>query len=735
MFGTVEKISDEIFHVIYAKTSIPSSGLHDCNPVSFTWNEKEVITQTEVRFTPKTVYRYETDDSLLKKKMTANGEVSYSEDMIATPAGTAYSIELSFIIGKDDILSGLGQYEDGILDYRNRTEYLYESNMRIAIPFLVTTGHYAVLIDSQSCLVFTSRDEKITFSIDSGHGLSYYVFLGNNIEDLTRCYHRITGAPSMLPRWAFGYIQSRERYKTGSELEEVASTFRAKNIPVDCIVQDWYTWEDGLWGEKRFDKKRYPDLPGTVRKLHNDHIHFMVSIWPNMSPDSGNYKEFAKAGLLLPNSNVYDAFDKNARSLYWRQTCEEIMGSNADALWCDNAEPFSDADWSGEFKKSEQERFRVVTDTSKRSMDWERINSYGLFHARGIYENWRKTYPQKRVVNLTRSGYTGIQQYGAILWSGDITASYDTMRKQIVEGIKMNLCGMPYWTLDTGGFFVVNDKYENRGCNDSDHKPLWFWHGDYNDGVLDKGYRELYVRWLEFATFLPVFRSHGTDTPREPWQFGSEGDMFYDAIVSYIRLRYRLIPYLYSIGAAAHFKSGMIMRSLFADFPEDSVAKTVTDEFLLGPAFLVAPVCRPMYYQKDSVSIKDIDKTREVYLPEGTGWYDFFTGKHYGGGQHVAVDAPLERIPVFVREGSVIPLSDDISFADEKCGVPDVIRIYEGQDGYFGLYIDEGDGYSFENGNYALIDISYSEKDHSVHVSKTGSYQVNENFRYEHIVS
>ncbi len=682
---------------------------------------------------PKTVYGYETHSGAMKKKMTANGEVAYAEEMRAVPVGEAYSIELSFGIGEEEILTGLGQFEDGILDLRDRTQYLYESNMRIAIPFLVTTGHYGILIDSASCQVFSSKDTSICFSIDTGESLSYYVFLGENINDIIKNYHKITGRPSMLPRWAFGYIQSKERYETGEELEDVAAAFRKRNIPVDCIVQDWYTWEDGLWGEKKFDKKRYPNLPATVRRLHDENIRFMVSIWPNMSPDSSDHREFEDAGYLLPNSNVYDAFSEDARNIYWRQTCKEIMNSGTDALWCDNAEPFSDADWSGEEKRPEDERYRVVTDMSKMSMDWEQINSYGLFHAKGIYENWRRTYPEKRVVNLTRSGYTGIQQYGAILWSGDITATYETLRSQIAEGIRMSLTGMPYWTLDIGGFFVVDDKYENRGCNDRDHKPLWFWHGDYNEGIRDRGYCELYVRWLEFGTFLPVFRSHGTDTPREPWRFGDEGDMFYDAIISNIKLRYRLIPYIYSLGAAAHRESGMIMRSLFSDFPEDEQAKNVTDEFLFGPAFLVAPVYTPMYYHKDSVRIKDEPKSRKVYLPEGCGWYDFYSGAFYEGGCSVTADAPLERIPVFVRAGSVIPLSQDISYADEKNGIPDVIRVYEGSDGKFGLYIDVGDGYSFEKNEYCLLEYVYSDGDHRLSVTKTGDLAVNEDIRVEYI--
>ena len=723
----VEKINEEITKVTYTADA-GDDDLLDTAPIDFTWNGKHLLSQAEVSFTPVTVYRYETDSSSLMKKQTANGEVAYTDKKVKIADHEAYTIKLSLNIGSDELLLGMGQYEDGIYDYRNHTEYLYESNMRIAIPFMVTTGNYGILIDSESSMIFSSEGNRITFTIDCARELGYYVITGENISDIIHGYHSLTGLPSMLPRWTFGYIQSKERYQSGAELEDIVSTFRAKNIPIDCIVQDWFSWEDGLWGEKKFDKKRYPDLPSTVRKLHDDHVRFMVSIWPNMSTDSDNYSEFADKDLLLPNSNLYDVFDEDARSLYWKQTQAEIMSSGTDALWCDNAEPFSDADWSGEHKKPESERYRVVKELSEQSMDPEKLNSYGLYHAKGIHDNWKKTLPDKRVVNLTRSGYTGIQKYGTILWSGDICATYDTLRKQITEGIKMGLTGMPYWTLDIGGFFVVNDKYENRGCNDQSHTPVWFWHGDYNDGVDDMGYRELYVRWLEFGTFLPVFRSHGTDTPREPWRFGDEGDMFYDAIMAHIRLRYSLIPYLYSLGAAAHRSGDAIMRSLLMDFPDDEEVRGISDEYMLGPAFLVAPVYTPMYYNPDSVKIQDSVKKRKVYLPEGCGWYDLHTGEYHEGGTYTEADAPLDRIPVYVREGSIIPMSSDISYADEKGGLPDVIRVYEGCDGEFTLYVDDGDGYSFENGQYCDVTLTYSEADHKLSVSKEGSYPVPDEF-------
>lgn len=704
----INKISDTITHI----TWLPNNNEYMIckDSIDFTYHNRTLMSQSYVEFIPKTVYRYTYDgEPVIKTKMTANGEVSYIENEIKEPCATAFSINLSFNIGTDELLLGLGQYEDGIFDYRNKTEYLYESNMRIAIPFLITTGGYAILIESESNMIFKSEKNSVVFNIDTADKLSYYVFLGDNIPSIIKTYLSVTGGVSLLPRWCFGYIQSKERYKTGQELEDTVALFRELNIPIDCIVQDWYTWEEGLWGEKKLDKKRFPNFPQTIKNLHDNNVHLMVSIWPNMSSDSTNYSDFKSIGQLLPNSNLYNVYNDEAREQYWEQIEDEIFTSGTDALWCDNAEPFSDADWNGEFKRCENERYKLVTDLSKKSIEWTKLNSYGLYHAKGIYENWLKAHNDKRVVNLTRSGYYGCQQYGTILWSGDITATWSTLRKQITEGLKISLCGFPYWTLDIGGFFVVDDKYDNRGCNDTEHKPLWFWKGDYNEGINDLGYRELYVRWLQFGTFLPIFRSHGTDTPREPWNFGEPGTIFYDTITKFIRLRYQLLPYIYSLGAKAHYESEMIMRSLVIDYPNDPECRLITDEYMFGDALLVAPVYTPMYYDVNSRQLNNTNKTRKVYLPKDSDWYDFYNNQYYKGGIYIDADAKLEKIPLFVKAGSIIPLSSPIQYSDEKNGQPEIINVYEGADGKFTLYNDSGDGFDYENGDYSAITFAYDD--------------------------
>lgn len=707
--------------------------LCESDTICFKNKQGEVILkETGHWLAEKKIYRYFVDgEPVVKYKQTANGEVSYIENARQEDAGTSYEGKLIFSISEDEGIYGLGQHEDGIYNYNGKQEYLFQTNMKISLPFLLSSRNYGVLIDTESAVIFDCKHGEITLTIDTTNDLSYYVITGSNFEEIIRNLRCLTGRAPMLPRWAFGYIQSKERYHSSEELISTVSQFRKSGIPIDCIVQDWFTWEEGLWGEKRVDKKRYPDLKGLVNRLHEEHVRLMVSIWPNMAEGGSNLKEMNEMGLLLPNSTTYNAYDEKARSVYWKQCREEWFSAGADAWWCDNAEPFSDVDWNGEIKRPDELRYRLIIEESKIHMDWTRINSYGLYHSKGIYENWRKTNKEKRVTNLTRSSYISGQRYGTVLWSGDISAKWSTLKKQITEGIKISMSGMPYWTLDIGAFFTVGDKYENRGCNCSETtNKLWFWDGDYNDGVNDSGYRELYVRWLQFGTFLPMFRSHGTDTPREPWNFGSPGSMFYETILKFIRLRYRLLPYIYSSAAAVYQNHTTIMRSLLFDFAQDENVKELSDSFMFGKAFLVCPVTEPMYYGKNSEPLSGTEKIKQVYLPKGTGWYDFWTNMYYEGGQTVTCKATLDILPLFVKAGSIIPVSEPLMYADEKKGEISEVIIYGGEDGEFTLYNDEGDNYSYENGNFSMVPLSFRDCSKTlVFGEPRGKYKYQEQFK------
>ncbi|HEX3076506.1 MAG TPA: TIM-barrel domain-containing protein [Lachnospiraceae bacterium] len=691
-----------------------------------------ILKETGHYLEEKDIFRYLIDGKpVMKVKQTANGEVAYIENARKELVGKGFEGKLTFEVGTDECFYGLGQHEDGIYNYRDKKEYLIQTNMKISIPFLISSENYGILIDTESAVKYESKDGKITFTIDTVKELTYYIITGNHFDEIIYNLRELTGRAPMLPRWAFGYIQSKERYQSSEELLDTVDSFRSRKIPIDCIVQDWLTWEEGLWGEKRVDRKRFPDLDGLVQSLHHHHVKLMVSIWPNMTEGGQNLEEFRKKDLLLPATSIYNAYDEEARDIYWQQCEEEWFKAGIDAWWCDNAEPFSDPDWSGEVKKPDELRYQMITEESKKSVDAMQINSYALMHSKGIYENWRRTNKDKRVVNLSRSSYISGQRYGCVLWSGDISAKWSTYRKQITEGIKFCMSGMPYWTLDIGGFFTVKDKWENRGCNSSGNaNKLWFWDGDYNNGVNDLGYRELYVRWFQFATFLPMLRAHGTDTPREPWNFGSPGEFFYDTIIKFIHLRYRLLPYTYSLAAMVNRNHFTMLRSLLFDFAFDEKVRELSDSFLFGKALLVCPVTEPMYYGADSVVIERSDMVKEVYLPKGADWYDYWTGAYYVGGQSIRCKAPLDRLPLFVRAGSILPVSDPIEYADESNGEVSELLIYTGEDCEFTLYNDEGDNYSYEEGNYSAIPICYREEDRSLTFGKAmGCYAYQENFR------
>lgn len=739
----IEQLNGHVIHVQYIKEEkagriiegISSSQNQGEN--LFSWNEQEICFgrhQIRVReigcefqkietfhFVPEGTPVYEQVES-------ANGTVTVLKNGVKKFDKYMHQIRLTFESSKDEMLFGLGQHENGIYNYKGKTEYLYQNNMKISIPFLMSTDNYGILIDTESSLVFESKDTLTTFLIYAEEKLSYYVILGDDFDEIIYHLRELTGRASMLPRWAFGYMQSKEKYSSQKELLETGERFRREDIPIDCLVQDWCTWEDKKWGQKTVDKHRYPDLPRMVSQLHDMHIKLMVSVWPNMDAGTENHSEFEKNGMLLPNSNLYDAYKEKARDIYWKQCSEEWFRAGIDAWWCDNSEPFTASDWCGAVKRSEKKRFEIIMKEAHNSAPWNQVNSYGLWHGKGIYEHWRLQCPSKRVVNLSRSTYISGQKYGIIPWSGDITAKWSTMKIQIAEGLKMCMTGMPYWTLDIGGFFTVRDKWENRGCNMAgDPNPLWFWDGDYNDGVEDAAYCELYTRWLEYATFLPIFRSHGTDTPREPWNFGQKGTIFYDAILKFIRLRYRLLPYIYSSAAAVTREHKTIMRSLLFDFKQDKRVWEIQDSYMFGDAFLVSPVTRPMYYEKGGKACDCPKKEKEVYLPQGTVWYNYWTKEKYEGGQCVNCATPIDKIPLFVHAGAIIPLSGDIDYADERQGKCNVIEVYDGADGNFSMYFDAGDGYAYEIGEYCLVRLEYRNNEKSLYLANAeGSMRVRE---------
>ena len=608
----------------------------------------------------------------------------------------AYHTKLEFEWMNGEALYGLGSHEEGMLNLRGQHQYLYQQNMKAVVPILLSTRGYGIVLDNYSFMTFHDDAFGSYLWSDIADELDFYFIYGPEFDQIVNGIRKLTGKTPMLPRWAFGYIQSKERYESQNELIEVVQEYRKRGLPLDCIVLDWKSWPEGLWGQKTLDPERFPDPKEMTAELHRLNAHLMVSIWPIMSPDSDNCIEMRDQGYLLGNHATYDAFQEKARELYWKQANEGLFSHNMDAWWCDCTEPF-EADWKDAFKPEPEERTQINTNEAKKYLDPQYINAYSLLHSRGIYEGQRQTTDQKRVVNLTRSAYAGQHRYGTITWSGDPAATWETLRCQIADGLNFCVTGSPYWTVDIGAFFVKN-------------KPeLWFWRGDYDQGVDDLGYRELYVRWFQFGAFLPMFRSHGTDTPREIWRFGNPGEPMYDTLVKFLRLRYQLMPYIYSLAGQVTHEDYTMIRALPFDFRSDPATYNISDQFMFGPALLVNPVTKPMYYGPNSVPLTGVEKTRPVYLPIGSDWYDFWTGERYVGSQTLSAYADLETMPLYVRAGSIIPFGPDIFHTNEPQAMVK-LRIYPGQDGTFTLYQDEGDNYNYEKGFFTTIQLRWEDK-------------------------
>ena len=672
-----------------------------------------LLREGKKEFTEIPVMKFSTGDEppVIDRVKTVDGERNFIRNLKETEDHKALQGRLHFRFSDDEHIHGLGQAEEGIYDYRGHVQYLYQHNMRIPMPVMISDKGYGLFFDCTSLMTFSDTENGSYIFFDTIPYLDYYLIAGESIDEIIAGIRYLTGDAAMLPKWSYGYVQSKEQYYTALELVEVAARYRELGIPLDCIVQDWNTWEKDKWGNKILDKERYGNMKECADKLHSMNVHTMVSVWPNMNSGTENYEEFMSNGQLLNDLATYDAFDSRAREVYWKQVKEGLFDKGFDSFWCDSTEPFSGPDWGGEIKREPWKRYQIVGDEHKKYLPPEKANAYALMHAKGMFENQRKETKDKRVLNLTRSGYASGQKYAAMLWSGDTCASWETLRRQITEGLNMGLSGYPYWTLDIGGFFTVGREWKKRGCGcNNDPTPKWFWTGEYDDGIKDRGYCELYVRWLQMGAFLPMFRSHGTDTPREIWNFGKEGDQFYDAIAKFIKLRYRLMPYIYSLAGAVRFDSGTIMRSLLFDFPDDKMAAGISDEFMFGRNLLVCPVTEPMYYEAKNMEI-DREKVWKCYLPEGFVWYDIWDNKKYEGGQMVTVDAPIDRIPVFAKGGSIIPLRQKLTYAMEDNDDPMELHVFTGNDGEFLFYDDAGDDYAYEDGEFERIRLSWSDRD------------------------
>ena len=509
----------------------------------------------------------------------------------------------------------------------------------------------------------------------------------------------------MMPRYLFGYTQSKERYCSQHEVIETLAEYRRRQVPIDMIVQDWNYWPQG-WGYMHMDPKFYPDPKAMADSVHMMNARLMVSIWPNPQ-GCPQFDEYDAKGFMLPHS-VYDAFSKDARDTYWETANNEFFSKGFDAWWTDCSEPL-DGDWKpmpkGYNHDSHKQRWECTKDILTEALGAERSSLYSLYHAGGIYEHQRSVSNEKRVVNLTRSSYAGQQRYSTITWNGDTYASWNSFRKQIPAGLNFMATGCPYWSVDVGSFFTAPDRWHR-----------WFCVGEFPEGCNDPNYREYYTRMFQWGTFLPMLRSHGTDTPREIWRFGEPGTPFYDAILDMIRLRYSLIPYIYSMAAMTTQQSYTMARLLAFDFAKDPQVLDLKDEYMFGPAFLVCPVTTPAAKAGECV-------TRHTYLPQGAKWYDFWTNNLQEGGQWIEAAAPINQLPLFVRAGSIVPMGPDVQYDGEKSWQTLTVRIYPGADASFTLYEDEGDNYNYETRLYTEIPFQWNEATRTLTIGKrTGHF-------------
>ncbi len=599
------------------------------------------------------------DDSKTMTLVTVNGERTYRAEDYMTLGG----------YGSTEALYGLGQHQAGVWNYRGESVDLSQDNTSIAVPLMVSSAGYGLFWNNPSRSRFNNRFEHALYvSSEVADSIDYYFLYGPELDKVVAAYRELTGSAPMFGKWAYGFWQCKNRYKSQAELLGVAQKYRELKIPVDNIVQDWFWWNRK--GEHVFNPN-YPDPRGMIDQLHRENFHLMISVWPFFEPGSVAYQTMDKNGWFIDKTvvakppyhkaemAVYDASNPEARKYYWQLMDDGLFKLGVDAWWLDTTEPETEGR-----EENIQLHHKLAIGSGDRY-----VNLFPLMTTTAVYEGQRAASEQKRVFILSRSAFAGSQRNAVTAWSGDINSDWITFQRQIPAGLNFELSGLPYWTTDIGGFVSGNPD--------------------------DPAYRELFIRWFEFGTFSPIFRVHGTRTndQNELWSYGEDARKI---LTTYDRLRYRLMPYIYSMAWMVTSASYTPMRALAMDFPADPRALNVGDQFMFGPALLVSPVTEP---GADS---------RRAYLPKGT-WFDFWTGQEQAGGATINAPAPLEKLPLYVRAGSIIPMGPNLQYAAEKPADPIELRIYRGANGAFTLYEDENDGYNYEKGIYATIPIHWDE--------------------------
>ena len=722
------------------------------------------------------------------------------------------------------------------MNYKNKKIFLSQTNTDAISPVLISTNNIGIFWDNYSATIFSEKDNISEFYSKMGDGIDYYVFVGENIDKVISEYRQLTGKAVMLPRWAFGYWQSKERYQTQDELISVGKKYREKKIPIDVMVQDWEWWERGKWSGMEFDKTRFPDPKKMMDELHKNNLHAIISVWPSIGVESRMHEDLDKRGFLLKpicygNARYVDIYNPEAIDLYNEYVYRNVYSQDFDGWWHDTTEPEIINTLTKEAHQYELERL----DNNHLGSFTRYLNPYVLVMLDKVYEKWTSAGKQKRACILTRSAFAGLQRDGAITWSGDIGASWEIFKDQITAAINFCMSGLPYWTFDIGAFFI--------GA----------YGGIFSYGAKNPAYQEFFTRMFQFGSFCPIFRAHGTNAPREMWEMGE----FMPVLVKFDKLRYKLIPYIYSLAGRIYFEDYTMMRGLTMDFPDDKNVYEIKDEYMFGDNILVAPVTDYMYHTppqiskivpkdvfKNGVKVKyykdkdfknltkeetaeninifwykgtpdyvtdseysirwegtlvapetgkyqfqvkthdtkviildgkklnievdyiepyfeyiqlekgkeysivcetqrfqtgparfllfwktpsdfekemqkaDKPKIRTVYLPKGCNWIDYWTGKLYEGGNSYEFDAPIDKIPLLIKQGSILPLKDNMQYANDNPFGELELRIYEGANGEFLLYEDEGDNLNYQTGKYSLIKFNYNDAEKKLIIHK-----------------
>lgn len=664
---------------------------------------------------------------------TANGKV-----LLREKSCDVNEVRQTFSLDKDEAIYGLGTIQDGQMNRRGCHKRMEQSNLEDFQNVLQSIKGWGIYWENYSPTQFDDDANGMTFNSECGNGIDYYFMYGGSADGVVAQMRALTGDVPMFPLWTYGFWQSKERYKSAVETESIVDKYRELNVPLDGIIQDWQYWGSNyLWNAMDFLAEDFARGRQMIENVHNKHAHFMISIWASFGPMTMQFRELEAKGMLLPietwpqsgishvwppimdypsGVKVYDAFNPEARDIYWKHL-KRLFDYGTDAWWMDSTDP----DF---FNPRESDYDHNVYGGTWRSQR----NAFPLETVRGVYEKQRQTSSDKRVFIMTRSSFAGQQHYGSNMWSGDVASSWDMLRKQVPAGLSFSLTGNPNFNTDIGGFFCGS--YNTRGSGSAPQNPQ---------------YQELYVRWMQYGLFCPVFRSHGADAPREIWQFGKKGEPIYDAIEKMIRLRYRLLPYLYSTAWQVTSANGSYLRPLFSDFATDKRVWNMTDEFLFGSEILACPIVESQYTQEkiiredamtgwDRKKVESKNEDLEIdwtatksvtkYLPKGADWYDFWTGERLKGGRDITIATNIDRVPMFVRAGSILPLGPEMQYVGEKAWDNLEIRVYPGANGEFTLYEDEGDNYNYEQGYYSNIIFKWNDRSRTLTISpRQGGYK------------